>query len=92
MENGMNAGPHPTRLKHTQETFSVCLPRVRLETMCVFHIDVRSSKFDYRALRELLTGNVGGYIFSRAKIASIIGSGSEHFIDLKSRAGISQEC
>ena len=34
----------------------------------LFHVNVRSSQFDYRALCNLLTANVGGYVFSRAQM------------------------
>lgn len=55
----------------------------------LFHVNVRSSKFDYRALCDLLTANIGGYVFSRAQISSFKDHGVERSIDLRAMRALS---
>ena len=56
----------------------------------LFHVNVRSSQFDYRALCNLLTANVGGYVFSRAQISSLKDDGLERSIDLRAMRALSK--
>lgn len=57
----------------------------------LFHVNVRSSQFDYQALCELLTANVGGYVFSRAQISSFIKRGIERRIDLEAMRALTKQ-
>ena len=52
------------------------------EDLRLFHLNARNAKFSYTDLESFLSGNIGQYVFSKAKIAEYIADNNQFSVGL----------